>query len=77
MVKKNLEYRGFKSTELMILIFLTLAGTALAWIGKLTPEWVNLVIFLFGSFVVGRVGSKGAEAYRDGKQPPNPASEVK
>jgi uncharacterized membrane protein YfcA len=76
MANKNLEYRGFKSTELMILIFLTLAGTALAWIGKLTPEWVNLISFLFGSFVVGRVGSKASEAYRDGKQPPNPAQGV-
>jgi hypothetical protein len=68
-VKKNLEYRGLKSTELLILLLLVALGTMLAFYGKLTDQWVNLVIFLFGSFVVGRVGSKGAEAYKEAKQP--------
>jgi hypothetical protein len=69
MPKKNLEYRGFKSTELLILVLLVTIGSLLAWHGKLTDQWVNLVSLLFGGFVVGRVGAKSAEAYKDAKQP--------
>jgi len=70
MAKKNLEYRGARSTELHLVLLLWITATGLLWFGKIdAPTWATVSEWTIIGYVAGRIGSKASEAYKDAKQP--------
>ena len=68
---KNLDYKGFKSTRLIVALVIFAVGTALLGFGKIEgPTWMQLVTWVFGTYAVSEAGAKGAEAMRDRGAPP-------
>jgi hypothetical protein len=69
-VKKNLEYRGMYSTELQLCLLVWFTTTYLLIFDKVTEAtWLATSQATVFAYIVGRVGSKMSEAYRDAKQP--------
>lgn len=69
-MKKHLEYRGFKSTELQVCLLVWFVATYMLIFGKITEvTWLATSEATVFAYVLGRVGSKMSEAYRDAKQP--------
>lgn len=70
MAKKNVEYRGLRSTELMLCLLVFFTATLLLFLGKVTETaWMGACEASIFAYILGRVGSKAAESYRDAKQP--------
>lgn len=70
MAKKNIDYRGLRSTELLLCLLVFFTATLLLLLGKITETaWLGACEASVFAFILGRVGSKVSESYRDAKQP--------
>lgn len=57
------EYRGVSGTKFKLVTAVLVIGTVMLIVGKLTgDQWVTGVIGLVGSYILGDVGGRFAEA---------------
>lgn len=57
------EYRGARGTKFKLVVAVLVVGTVMLVIGKLTgDQWITGVIGLVGSYILGDVGGRFAEA---------------
>lgn len=68
---KQLDYRGWRSTTLQLVLMVLVIGTALVWFGKISSDnWTTGVLGLVAAYVLRDVASKGIEAAQAIKSPP-------
>ncbi len=70
---KNLDYRGYKSTTLRLVVMTALGATALLlWDKVPASSWENIVMASVIAYAFKEVGSKTAEAIRDKDESQSP-----
>ncbi len=59
----NLDYKGWKSTRLRLVIACIIMATIAVWFGKVTgAEWLSFLQWAIGLYSLSEVGAKGAAA---------------
>ncbi|KKK74053.1 hypothetical protein LCGC14_2887600 [marine sediment metagenome] len=63
---KNLDYRGWESTTLRLVLLVFFIGTILLIADKINgDQWITGIIGIVASYVIKESVSKASEAYRD------------
>lgn len=67
---KQLDYRGWKSTTLQLVLLAFLTGTLMLVLGKIdSTQWTGSVFALVATYALRDTAAKGIEMYRDIKTP--------
>jgi hypothetical protein len=63
---KQINYRGWKSTTLQLVLLSFLIGTLMLLLGKIDgSQWVGSVFALIATYSLRDIAAKGIEVYRD------------